>query len=319
MPYRRLGSAGVKVSLLSFGSWVTFDTQVDDDLAISCLDAAYQAGVNFFDNAEAYAGGESEAIMGRAINQLGWPRHSYLISTKFFFGIHDGPNTRSTLNRKYLLEAVEQSAERLQHDVIDLIFCHRADPETPMEELVHTMHEIVSSGRAYYWGTSEWSAAELREAWDIAEKYGLHKPQMEQPQYNMLARERVEVEYEPLYDSMGLGTTIWSPLSSGLLTGKYRDGVPDDSRAALKGYEWLRDLMLSDDNMTKVAKLQQIADDLEVPLAQLALAWCASNPRVSTVITGASKLSQVEQNMAALDVLELLTPEVKTRIDEALS
>ncbi|MDH3707360.1 MAG: aldo/keto reductase [Acidimicrobiia bacterium] len=319
MEYRRLGSAGLKVSVLSFGSWVTFDNQLDTDLALDCMQAAHDAGVNFFDNAEAYAGGESERIMGDAIARLGWPRHSYVVSTKFFFGIHDGPNSRQTLNRKYLLEAVDQSLERFGLDVLDLVFCHRPDPDTPIEETVWAMHDIIDSGRAYYWGTSEWSAEQYSEAWAIADRRNLHKPQMEQPQYNLLNRDRVETEYVPLYAECGMGTTIWSPLASGVLTGKYLDGVPDDSRGALAGYEWLRDAVITAEANAKVTALIPIAEDLGCSLAQLAIAWCAKNPNVSSVITGASRASQVTENMAALEVLARLDDEVMNRIEAAVA
>ena len=241
MEYRRVGRSGLKVSVLSFGSWVTFGTQVDTNLAKECLTAARDAGVNFFDNAEAYAGGESERIMGQAIAELGWPRWSYVISTKIYWGIHDAVNMRNTLNRKYLMQAIDGSLERLGLDFVDLLYCHRPDPETPIEETVWAMSDIVSSGKALYWGTSEWSADEIRAAWEIAERHHLHKPVVEQPQYNLFERRRVEQEYARLYDDIGLGLTTWSPLASGLLTGKYLDGIPDDSRAALPGYEWLRE------------------------------------------------------------------------------
>lgn len=316
MQYRRLGRAGIKVSVLSFGSWVTFNSQLDDDKALEALQAAYDGGMNFFDNAEIYAGGESEAIMGRAFEQLGWPRHSYLVSTKFFWGIHDGVNTRNTLNRKYLHQAIDASLERLRLDFVDLVFCHRPDPDTPIEETVWAMSDMISQGKALYWGTSEWSADEIRAAWDIADRHHLHKPVMEQPQYNLFARRRVERSYARLYEDIGLGTTIWSPLASGLLTGKYLDGVPDDSRANLPGYAWLRDALIDPESNAKVRELKAIADELEVSLAQLSIAWCVANPNVSTVITGASKLAQVHENLGALDALERLTPEVKQRIDD---
>src|ERR1700730_9522291 len=250
MEYRRLGRSGLKVSVLSFGSWVTFGPQLDEGLASDCLGAAWEAGVNFFDNAEAYSGGESERIMGKAIARLGWKRHSYVVSTKIFWGIHDEVNMRNTLNRKYLLQAIEGSLERFGLDFVDLVFCHRADPETPIEETVWAMSDIVSSGRALYWGTSEWAADEIRAAWHIADKHHLHKPVMEQPQYNLLARGRVEFEYARLYDDIGLGLTTYSPLASGVLTGKYLDGIPDDSRGALPGYEWLQSA-LTDPKLTK--------------------------------------------------------------------
>ncbi|HEY5154568.1 MAG TPA: aldo/keto reductase [Acidimicrobiales bacterium] len=316
MDYRRLGPTGLKVSVLSFGSWVTFGTQVDTGLARECLSVARDAGVNFFDNAEAYAGGESERIMGQAIAELQWPRWSYVISTKLYWGLHDDPNMRLTLNRKYLMQGIDASLERMGLDFVDLLFCHRPDPETPIEETVWAMSDIVSSGKALYWGTSEWSAAEIRAAWDIADRHHLHKPVMEQPQYNLFERKKVEREYERLYDDIGLGLTTWSPLASGLLTGKYAEGVPDDSRAALPGYEWLRDSLTNEDRNAKVMQLAGIARRFDATLAQLAIAWCASNPRVSTVITGASRVEQVHENLAALDVMAQLTPEVLAEIKE---
>ena len=319
MEYRRLGPTGLKVSVLSFGSWVTFGTQVDTGLARDCLSVARDAGVNFFDNAESYAGGESERIMGQAIGELNWPRWSYVISTKLYWGIHDAPNMQLTLNRKYLMQGIDGSLERLGLNFVDLLFCHRPDPETPIEETVWAMSEIVSSGKALYWGTSEWSAAEIRAAWDIADRHHLHKPVMEQPQYNLLERRRVEHEYARLYGDIGLGLTTWSPLASGLLSGKYIDGVPDDSRAALPGYEWLRDALTDESRNAKVKQLAGIAQRLDATLAQLAIAWCASNPNVSTVITGASRVEQVHENLAALEVLERLTPEVLAEIDAVVS
>jgi voltage-dependent potassium channel beta subunit len=315
MEYRRLGRSGLKVSVLSFGSWVTFKSQLDVDRAIECMDAAYDVGVNFFDNAEAYAGGESERIMGEAIRKLGWPRHSYVVSSKFFWGLHDGPNSRHTLNRKYLTEAIDASLERFGLDHLDLIYCHRADPETPVEETVRAMSDAIDRGKALYWGTSEWTADEIRAAWDVADRHGWHKPIVEQPQYNLLHRRRVEKEYARLYEDIGLGTTIWSPLASGLLTGKYLDGVPEDSRASLEGYDWLKDMLTDEQKNAVVRELKGVADDLGCTLAQLAIAWCASNPDVSTVITGASRVEQVHENMKALDVLPALDDEVKGRID----
>jgi voltage-dependent potassium channel beta subunit len=315
MEHRRLGRAGIKVSVLSFGSWVTFGPQLKDDLAVDCLDAAYQAGVNFFDNAESYSAGESERIMGQAIAKLGWPRHSYVLSTKVFFGLHDTVNMKHTLNRKYLLQAIEGSLERLGVDFVDILFCHRPDPATPIEETAWAMHDIISSGRALYWGTSEWSADDIRAAWDIGDRHHLHKPVVEQPQYNLLSRRRVEHEYARLYRDIGLGLTVWSPLASGLLSGKYLDGVPDDSRANLPGYEWLRGMLTDAERNAKVRGLKAVADELGCSMAQLSLAWCARNPRVSTVITGASRVEQVRENLQALDVLPLLTDDVVSRID----
>jgi voltage-dependent potassium channel beta subunit len=318
MTYRRLGRSGLQVSTLSFGSWVSFGAQLDSGLARDCMAAAREGGVNFFDNAESYAGGESESLMGRAIAELGWPRHEYVISTKFFWGIHGGPNMTNTLNRKYLLQAIDGSLERLGLDFVDLIFCHRADPDTPIEETVRACSDIVSSGKALYWGTSEWTADEIRAAWEIAERHHLHKPVMEQPQYNLLERRKVEREFARLYDDIGLGLTTWSPLASGLLTGKYLDGVPDDSRAALPGYEWLRSTLTSGRHDEKVRKLADIAAGLDASLAQLAIAWCARNPHVSTVITGASRVEQVTENLSALDVLERLDDDTMAAIAEVI-
>jgi voltage-dependent potassium channel beta subunit len=315
MQYRRLGHSGLRVSVLSFGSWVTFGPQLAGGSARDCLAAARDAGVNFFDNAEVYSAGQSEAIMGAAIKELGWPRHSYVISSKFFWGIEDTPNTTNTLNRKYLMHAVDGSLRRLGLDFLDLIFCHRADPETPIEETVWAMHDLITSGKALYWGTSEWSADEISQAWDIADRHHLHKPVMEQPQYNLLERYKVEKEFVPLYEKFGLGLTTWSPLASGVLTGKYKDGVPANSRAALEGYEWLKDSVTSEDTNRRVAQLASIAGELGCTLAQLSIAWCASNPHVSTVITGASGVEQVRENMGALEVIDRLTPDILARIN----
>ena len=319
MEYRRLGGTGLKVSVLSFGSWVTFGPQLAGNLAEDCLSAAYDAGVNFFDNAEAYAGGESERIMGEAIRSLGWERNSYVISTKLFWGLGSGVNMRNTLNRKYLMQAIDGSLDRLGLDFVDLVYCHRADPDTPLEETVWAMSDMISAGKALYWGTSEWPAEALREAWDIAERHHLHKPVVEQPQYNLLWRDRVEQEYAPLYEGIGLGLTTRSPLASGLLSGKYLDGVPEGSRATLPGYEWLRDLLTDADRNQSVARLQEIADELGCTLAQLSIAWCAKNPNVSSVITGASRVEQVHENLAALEVMPKLTDEVMARIQAAVA
>ena len=323
MEYRRLGRTGLKVSVLSFGSWVTFDTQLQIDLALDCMQAAHDAGCNFFDNAEAYAGGKSEQIMGDALAQLGWPRWSYVLTTKLFWGIHpssggNNVNVRNTLNRKYLLQAIDGSLERLGHDFVDVVYCHRADPDTTIEETAWAMSDIVSAGKALYWGTSEWAATEIREAIEVAERHHLHKPVTEQPQYNLLHRERVEVEYAELFDEFGYGATIWSPLASGLLTGKYRDGVPADSRGALPGYGWLAQEITDPAAVATVEKLRPIADELGCSLAQLALAWCTKNPNVSTVITGASRPSQVVENFGAVEVIPALTPDVLERIDAAV-
>jgi len=314
MEYRRLGGTGLKVSVLSFGSWVTFGPQLAGSLAEECLSAAHDAGVNFFDNAEAYSGGESERIMGEAIANLGWARHSYVLSTKVFWGLHDGPNMRNTLNRKYLLQAIDGSLERLGTDFVDLLYCHRPDPETPIEETVWAMSDIISAGKALYWGTSEWSADEIRTAWDIADRHHLHKPVVEQPQYNLFWRVRVEQEYAALYDDIGLGLTTWSPLASGVLSGKYLDGIPEGSRGSLPGYEWLRDMLTNEDRNAKVRELASVADELGCTLSQLSIAWCAKNPHVSSVITGASRVEQVRENMGALEVIPQLTDDVLKRI-----
>jgi voltage-dependent potassium channel beta subunit len=317
MEYRRLGRSGIKVSVLSFGSWITFGPQLAGRSAAECLDAARAAGVNFFDNAEAYAGGESERIMGRAIAELGWPRHSYVITTKFFWGLHNETNMRNTLNRKYLFQAMDASLERFGLDFVDVIYCHRADPETPVEETVWAMSDLISAGKALYWGTSEWPADEIRAAWEVADRHHLHKPVVEQPQYNLFNRDRVEREYARLYSDIGLGLTTWSPLASGLLSGKYRDGVPDGSRASLPGYEWLRQSVTDAARNQAGQELAAIAASLGCTLPQLAIAWCARNPNVSTVITGASRVQQVRENMGAMDVLPLLDDDVLTRIEAA--
>jgi len=318
MEYRRLGRSGLKVSVLSFGSWVTFankDQIAQAAEAAECLSTAKDAGVNFFDNAEGYASGESERVMGEAFRQLGWKRHEYVVSTKLFWGLHNVPNMKNTLNRKYLSQAIDGSLERFGLDFVDLVFCHRPDANTPIEETVWAMSDMISQGKALYWGTSEWSADEIRAAWNIADKHHLHKPVMEQPQYNLFWRDRVENEYKRLYEDIGLGTTIWSPLSSGLLTGKYLNGVPEGSRATLPGYEWLRDMLTDEKRNAKVAQLKVIADELGITLSQLSLAWCAKNPNVSTVITGASNADQVRENMTALEAMPLLTKEIMDRID----
>lgn len=315
MPYNRLGSSGLQVSQFSFGSWVTFGNSVDTGIAKEQLQAAAEAGVNFFDNAEGYARGKSEEIMSEAIRELGWKRHEYVISTKFFWGINgDVPNMKNTLNRKYLMQAIDGSLERFGLDFVDLVFCHRPDPNTPIEETVYAMSDIVESGKALYWGTSEWSAGEIRAAWEIADKRNLRKPVMEQPQYNLLNRTRVENEYARLYEDIGLGLTTFSPLAGGILTGKYADGVPEGSRATLRGHDGL--VKVAEDSVNQVKRLAAIAEDLDVSTAQLALAWTASNPHVSTVILGASSPGQLNENLGALNALERLTPELKATVDE---
>ena len=318
MQYRRLGRAGLRVSTLSLGSWVTYHNQVDTGQAAELMAAAYDAGVNFFDNAEVYAGGRSEEVMGAALKRLAWPRLNYVVSTKFFWGLDrqgDAVNRKDTLNRKYLLQAMDGSLKRMQLDHIDLIYCHRPDPHTPVEETVRAMSDLITQGKALYWGTSEWSAADIRAAWEIADRHHLHKPVVEQPQYHLFHRKRVEVEYARLYDDVGLGLSTWSPLASGLLTGKYRTGVPEGSRGAMDDMGFLLEGLLDPAKNAAVAQLEPIATELGGSLAQLAIAWVARNPRVSTVITGASRLSQLQSNLAALDLVDKLTPEVLARID----
>jgi voltage-dependent potassium channel beta subunit len=316
MKFRRLGNSGLQVSVLSFGSWVTFGPQLDTDLAVGCMAAAHDAGVNFFDNAEAYSGGRSEVIMGQALHELDWPRNSYVISTKLFWGLSDAVNMRNTLNRKYLLQAIDGSLERLGLDFVDLLYCHRPDPKTPIEETVWAMSDIVAEGKALYWGTSEWSAEQIIEAHEIAERHHLRKPVMEQPQYNLLARVRVEQEYRPIVERYGLGLTTWSPLASGQLTGKYLGGIPEGSRASLPGYEWLSSAMTDEARNEKVRALEALTDEIGCSLAQLSIAWCAANPHVSSVITGASRVEQVTENMVAIEVLDRLDEELLQRIDE---
>lgn len=319
MNYRRLGRSGLQVSELSLGSWVTYGNQVDRRAARESLAAARDAGVNFFDNAEVYAGGKAEEIMGQALKELAWPRVSYVISTKFYWGLHEAPNQYHTLNRKYLHNAIDGSLSRLQLDYVDLVFCHRADPHTPLEETVWAMSDMIARGKALYWGTSEWSADEIRAAYEIAERHHLHKPVMEQPQYNLFCRKRVEQEYKRLYEDIGLGLTTWSPLASGLLTGKYRSGVPAGSRAQLEGYDWLRTRLVDAEKNERVGKLEQVAYELGCSVGQLAIAWVLTNPRVSTVITGASRVEQIAENMKASDVAARITPEVAQRIEEIVA
>ncbi|MDP2008169.1 MAG: aldo/keto reductase [Rubrivivax sp.] len=318
MQYRRLGRSGLRVSTLSLGSWVTYHNQVDTGQAREMMAAAFDAGVNFFDNAEVYAGGRSESIMGQALKALAWPRLNYIVSTKFFWGLDrngDAVNRKDTLNRKYLMQAIDGSLQRLGLDFVDLVYCHRPDPQTPIEETARAMNDIIQQGKALYWGTSEWSAADIHTAWEVADRHGWHKPVMEQPQYHLFHRQRVEREYAHLYEDIGLGLTTWSPLASGLLTGKYRGGIPEGSRGALESMAFLREELVSPAKNAAVAQLEPIAAELGGTLAQLAIAWVAKNPHVSTVITGASKLSQLQANLGALDLLDRLTPEVMARIN----
>nr|WP_297352768.1 aldo/keto reductase [uncultured Caldimonas sp.] len=316
MQYRRLGRSGLQVSELSYGSWVTYANQIDTAAARECMAAAYDAGVNFFDNAEVYAAGRSEVVMGEALKALGWPRMSYIVSTKFYWGLAEGPNQKNTLNRKYLMHAIDGSLQRLQLDHVDLVFCHRPDPNTPIEETVWAMSDMIRQGKALYWGTSEWSADEIRAAWEVAERHHLHKPVMEQPQYHLFHRRRVEKEYARLYEDLGLGLTTWSPLASGLLTGKYRGGIPADSRGAMENMGFLRDQLTDRAKNEAVAQLDALAREIGGSVAQLAIAWCARNPNVSTVITGASRLGQLQNNLKAAELLPRLTQDVLARIDE---
>lgn len=316
MKYRRLGNSGLKLSELSLGAWVTYGGQVGENIASKCMSAAYEAGVNFFDNAEVYADGNAEIVMGNVVKKMGWRRENLVISSKVFWG-GEGPNDKG-LSRKHVHEACMNSLKRLQLDYLDLFFCHRPDPTTPIEETVRAMDDLVHQGKILYWGTSEWSAADIARAHGIARELGLTPPQMEQPQYNMLHRERVEKEYAHLYHEIGLGTTIWSPLASGVLTGKYDNGIVPGTRATLSGYEWLREYVITPQNIERSKKLQPIAQELGCTMAQLSLAWCLKNPNVSTAITGASKPEQVTENMRAAEVVASLDTHVMERIDQIL-
>lgn len=320
MEYRFLGRSGLKVSALSLGAWVTYGGQVGEEMAYECMTAAFEQGVNFFDNAEAYAGGNAETVMGNVIQKTGWKRSDLVISTKIFWG-GDGPNDNG-LSRKHIHEGINASLKRLQMEYVDLVFCHRPDLYTPVEETVWAMNQVIQQGKAFYWGTSEWSATEIMEAYGVARREHLIPPLMEQPQYHMFHRERVEREYARLYREIGLGTTIWSPLASGLLTGKYNQGIPQGSRMTLKTYDWLRkELLDSEEGQRRIAKVRQLAplaEELGCSLAQLAIAWCLKNPHVSTVITGASRREQVVENMKALEVTETLTPAVLIKIEAIL-
>jgi len=315
MKYRHLGKAGIQVSELSFGSWVTFHNQSGIESAVTMMAAAYDAGVNFFDNAETYAQGKSEEIMGAALKKLGWRRGSYLVSTKLFWGLHDGPNERNTLNRKYLIEAIDGSLRRMNLDYVDLLFCHRADPSTPIEETVWAMHNIIERGKALHWGTSEWEATDILSAIESAERHHLHKPIVEQPVYNLFERHRFNADYESLYHDHGYGSTTWSPLASGLLTGKYNDGVPAGSRGALANFDWLQGQLTDTERLAKVSALVPLAEQMGASLAQFSLAWCLQNPYVSTVMTGASRVEQVHENMKAIDFVDSFTPDVMHEID----
>ncbi len=313
MEYRFLGNTGLKVSALSLGAWVTMGEQIDLDLSYKIMSAAFENGINFFDNAEAYAAGEAEIVMGKVIKKAGWKRSDLVLSTKIFWG-GDGPNDKG-LSRKHIIEGTMAALERLQTSYVDLVFCHRPDLHTPIEETVRAMNYLINSGIAFYWGTSEWSAEQIREAYEVAKREHLIPPSMEQPQYNMLHRERFEVEYAKLFKDYKMGTTIWSPLASGILTGKYNNGIPENSRLSMKNYDWLFKRYEKSNAFEKAKSLTKIADELEVPLAQVALAWCLKNPNVSTVITGASNEKQLHQNLVSLKVVTKLTSDIMERIE----
>jgi len=315
MEYRRLGKSGLKVSELSFGSWVTFGKQVDGNDAVSMMGYAYDQGINFFDNAEGYEQGNSEVVMGEALKHLAWSRDSFAVSSKVFWG--GAKPTQKGLSRKHVTDAAHAALKRLQVDYLDLYFCHRPDIDTPIEETVWAMHNLITQGKVLYWGTSEWNAQQLTEAYAVARREHLTPPTMEQPQYNIFVRDKVEADYLPLFE-LGLGTTIWSPLASGILTGKYQDGIPDDSRMNLPGYEWLKKSIESDEGkarLRKVGELGALSKEIGVPLAHMALLWCLKNPNVSTVILGASRLSQLKDNVAALEHRAKVTDDVMERID----
>lgn len=321
MHYRNLGKSGLRVSELSFGSWITFGNQINTDVSKELMKIAYDAGINFFDNAEVYAEGRSEEVMGKLLKEFAWRRDSYILSSKAFFGIwglKDSKPTQKGNTMKHLTEACNQALERLQTDYLDLFFCHRPDKNTPIEETVWAMHKLIMQGKILYWGTSEWSGVEIMEAHMIARQHHLVPPTMEQPQYNMLHREKVEAEFSRIYEHVGLGTTIWSPLASGLLTGKYNDGIPGDARLNLEEMSWLKDKNLVEENLEKVKRLGKLASELGTSLALLAIAWCLKNPNVSTAILGASKAGQLKENLKAPEVVKLLTAEVMQEIEATL-
>lgn len=320
MEYRRLGRSGLQLSTLSFGSWVTFHKQIDDSIADELMGMAYDSGINFFDNAETYANGESEKMMGRVLKKKNWDRTSYVLSSKAYFGWR-GKNSKPNqtgLSRKHLMEACHEALQRLQVDYLDLYFCHRPDPNVPIEEVVWTMHNLVQQGKVLYWGTSQWSAAEIMEAHRIAQQYCLIAPVMEQPQYNMFERFKMEQDYLPVFQNVGLGTTIWSPLGAGFLTGKYINGIPEGSRLGIQGFDWLKERYMQEDRIEKVKKLADLAKKMNVSLASLAIAWTIKNPNVTTAILGATKKEQLTENLKALDVVKLLTNDVTEEIDRIL-
>lgn len=321
MEYRRLGNSGLKVSALSFGSWITFGNQIGNETATELMQTAYDAGVNFFDNAEIYAEGRSEEVMGEILKKVNWSRDSYAVSSKVFFGkkgLKDSKPMQKGLNRKHVTEACHQALQRLQVEYLDLFFCHRPDKETPIAETVWSMHNLIQQGKILYWGTSEWSAQEIMEAHRVAEKYNLIGPTMEQPQYNMLVRDKVEVEFSQIYKTIGLGTTIWSPLASGLLTGKYRDGIKDDYRLNRDELKWLKERNVVEENIKKANQIADLSEEIGATPAQFAIAWCLANPDVSTVILGASKVNQLTENLGALKVLPKITEDVKEKVEEIL-
>jgi voltage-dependent potassium channel beta subunit len=320
MEYRRMGKTGLQLSILSYGSWVTFHKQIDDSIADQLMGIAYDNGINFFDNAEVYAGGESEKLMGRVLRKKNWDRTSYTVSSKAFFGWRGKQNkpNQTGLSRKHLVEACHEALQRLQVDYLDIFFCHRPDKSVPIEEVVWTMNILIQQGKILYWGTSEWSAAEIMEAHRAAAQFGLIGPSVEQPQYNLLERNKMEYEFSMIFKTVGMGTTIWSPLASGLLTGKYNNGIPEDSRFALQGFDWLKDRWMAEDKLNKVKQLGTLADEMNTSLASLSIAWCVANPNVTTAILGATKKEQLEENLKALDVLPRLTPEVLLRMDEII-
>tara|TARA_R110002072_G_scaffold156806_4_gene307372 strand:+ start:188 stop:1171 length:984 start_codon:yes stop_codon:yes gene_type:complete len=318
MEYKNLGKSGLKVSRLSLGSWLTFGKQIGDNIAEDLMDVAYENGVNFFDNAEIYARGESERVMGKILKNRDWQRDSYIVSSKAFFGDGGKLPTQTGLNRKHLVEACEAALKRLKLDYLDLYFCHRPDKETPIEETVWTMHNLIQQGKILYWGTSEWSAQEIMEAQMVAKQYGLIGPTMEQPQYNMLHRHKVEVEFSQIYKTVGLGTTIWSPLASGILSGKYNDGMPEKTRLSMEGMEWLKDANLVEEKLAKVKKLTALAKEIGISMPKLAIAWCLKNENVSTVILGASKKEQLQETIKTVEDLDKLDAEVMEKIEAIL-
>ena len=320
MEYRRLGKTGLQLSILSYGSWVTFSKQVDDSASDHLMGLAYDNGINFFDNAEAYEGGKSEEMMGRVLKKKNWDRTSYCISSKAFFGLHgkDNKPNQHGLSRKHLTEACHAALNRLQSDYLDLFYCHRPDPETPIEEVVWTMNILLQQGKILYWGTSEWSAAEIMEAQAVAGRLGLIGPAMEQPQYNLFEREKIEKDYLTIFKDIGMGTTTWSPLASGLLSGKYNNGIPTGSRLALENYSWLKDRMMQEDKLNKVRQLEKVAKELNTSLATLSIAWCIHNPNVTTAILGATKEKQLLENLGAVEVYPKLTPAIMNEIDEIM-